>query len=287
MCHRSRARAASKPSAEAHGRLRLPAPKLRAMTAPLPPPDVPPSANRSSGARPTLFVVGVRTLGRAVALHFAARGWRVLCGARTVADVESVAGEVTAAGGDGVPVPCDLQQPASLAAVVSAHPEIDLCVAAQTAGGRFGALPLVQMADEDLQRGLDGYLRGTWNLLRAVGPAMLARGRGTFLQIGTSSGVRTKAGYAALGAVQHGLRALVQVAAKEWRAQGVHVAYLPIDGAIESPRTGAWVERNGLDRAIPQSAIAEACEYLHLQQPRGWTHELVLRPPGSDWTAPS
>ena len=47
--------------------------------------------------------------------------------------------------------------------------------------------------------------------------------------------MRTKEGFAALGATHHGLRALVQVAAREWRARGVHVAYLPIDGAIIDP----------------------------------------------------
>lgn len=241
----------------------------------------------SSSSRPTLFVIGARSLGRAIALHFGSQGWRVVTGARTQADVEAVAAAVTAAGGEGKGVVCDLGRPETLRAAVAAEPRIDFCVAAQTAGGRFGSVPLVDMADEDLQRGFDGYLRGTWNLLRAVGPRMLAAGSGTFLQIGTSSGVRTKVGYAALASVQHGLRALVQVAAKEWRTAGVHVAYLPIDGQIENERSGAWIEKNGLDRAIPQAAIVQACAYLHSQPSRGWTHELVLRPPGSDWTAPT
>lgn len=236
---------------------------------------------------PTLFVVGIRTLGGAIAHHFAAKGWRVVCGARTASDVEAVAKAVTAAGGQGIPAVCDLQVPGSLEKVVAGEDRIDLCIAAQTAGGRFGSLPLLEMADEELDRGLTGYLKGTWNLLRAVGPKLVSQGQGTFLQIGTSSGVRTKPGYAALGSVQHGLRALVQVAAKEWRQHGVHVAYLPIDGAIESSRTESWVARNGVERAIPQVEIAQACEYLHQQHPRAWTHELVLRPPGTDWTAPT
>ena len=236
---------------------------------------------------PTLFVIGARTLGRAIALHFAAKGWRVVVGARTQTDVDAVALEVTQAGGVGRGVVCDLAVPSSLQAVVASEARIDLCVAAQTAGGRFGAQPLVDLGEGELQRGFEGYLLGTWNLLRAVGPHMLGRREGTFVQIGTSSGVRTKEGYAALGAVQHGLRALLQVAAKEWRQSGVHVAYLPIDGAIQSNRTGGWIEKNGIERAIPQSSIAQACDYLHAQHPRGWTHELVLRPPGTDWTAPT
>jgi NAD(P)-dependent dehydrogenase (short-subunit alcohol dehydrogenase family) len=235
----------------------------------------------------TLIMMGVRTLGRAIALHFAARGWQVVCAARTRDDVERVAAEVNAAGGRGVAVVCDLSQPESLAALVRDRGRIDLCVSAQTAGGRFGARPLLDIDDEEIDRGYRAYLRGSWNLLKAIGPRLLAQQSGTFLQIGTSSGVRTKEGFAALGAIQHGLRAVVQVAAREWRTQGVHVAYLPIDGAIESERSAGWVARNGEARAVPQDEIARACEYLYRQDPRAWTHELVLRPPGTAWTAPT
>jgi NAD(P)-dependent dehydrogenase (short-subunit alcohol dehydrogenase family) len=235
----------------------------------------------------TLVMIGVRTLGKAIAMHFAASGWQVVCAARTRADVEAAAAAVDQAGGKGVPVVCDLADRASLEALVRGTERIELCIAAQTAGGRFGSLSLLDIADEELDRGYAAYLRGTWNLLKAVGPKLLAQGSGTFLQIGTSSGVRTKEGFAGLGAIQHGLRALVQVAAREWRGQGVHVAYLPIDGAIESERTREWITRGGADRAIPQAEIARACQYLHHQERRAWTHELVLRPSGTDWSAPT
>jgi NAD(P)-dependent dehydrogenase (short-subunit alcohol dehydrogenase family) len=235
----------------------------------------------------TLIIVGVRSLGRSIALHFAAQKWRVVCAARTREEVERLAKDVDAAGGEGVPVVCDLTDRGSLDALVRGCDRVDLCIAAQTAGGRFGARPLIEIDDDELERGFQSYLRGTWNLLKAVGPRLSQQGAGTFLQIGTSSGVRTKAGFAALGAIQHGLRALVQVAAREWREQGVHVAYLPIDGAIDSPKTEAWIAQSGADRAIPEVEIARACEYLHRQDRRAWTHELVLRPTGTDWTAPT
>jgi NAD(P)-dependent dehydrogenase (short-subunit alcohol dehydrogenase family) len=235
----------------------------------------------------TLVIVGVRTLGKAIALHFAAQGWQVVCAARTRADVEAAAAAVDQAGGKGIPLVCDLGDPSSLEVLARAQPRIDLCITAQAAGGRFGSLPLLEIPTDELDRGYAAYLRGTWNLLRAVGPRLVSQGSGTFLQMGTSSGVRTKEGFAALGAIQHGLRALVQVAAREWRAHGVHVAYLPIDGAIESERTREWITRSGADRAIPQVEIARACEYLHRQDRRAWTHELVLRPTGSDWSAPT
>ncbi len=232
-------------------------------------------------------MLGVRTLGRAIALHFAAQGWQIVCAARTRQDVERLVSEVNAAGGRGVPAVCDLSDRASLEALVATCERVDLCIAAQTAGGRFGARPLLDIEDSELDRGYASAVRGTWNLLKAIGPALLRQRLGTFLQIGTSSGVRTKIGFAALGAVHHGQRALIQVAAREWREHGVHVAYLPIDGAIASEKTAAWVARNGAGHAIPQEAIARACEYLYRQDPNAWTHELVLRPSASDWTAPT
>ncbi len=215
---------------------------------------------------PTLLMVGVRSLGRSIALHFARQGWTVLCAALTRASVESLAAEVGSAGGTGIPVACDLRDPQSLRGLRD-HEHIDLCIAAQTAGGRFGPRPFLDTDD--------------------VGRKMVEQQAGTLLQIGTSSGVRTKEGFAPLGAAQHALRALVQVAAREWRVHGVHVAYLPIDGGIESALSADWIARKGADRAIPPDEIARACEYLHRQDRRAWTHELLLRPPGSEWLAPT
>jgi NAD(P)-dependent dehydrogenase (short-subunit alcohol dehydrogenase family) len=232
----------------------------------------------------TMLVVGARGLGRDLALHFGRLGWQVIVAARTPGDVERVAREVDGAGGRGVPLPCDLVDPRTLQPLVAQ--KIDLAVAAQAPGGRFGAKPLVEIDREELTRGFEVTLLGTWNLLHAIGPAMLAAGRGTFIQMGTSSGVRTKEGFAALGTLQAGLRALVQVAAREWRLHGVHVAYIPIDGPIESDRVRGYLAGH-LDRALPPSEIAGACEYLHRQDPRAWTHELLLRPQRSDWTTPT
>ena len=149
------------------------------------------------------------------------------------------------------PLVCDLRDRATLGALVD-RPGVDLVVAAQTAGGRFGNKALIEIEAAELASGLEAYVGGTWNLLQVVGRKLLEQQRGTFLQIGTSSGVRTKEGFAALGAAQHGLRALVQVAAREWRSHRVHVAYLPIDAAIETPAAAAWVAKElGRNRAVP------------------------------------
>jgi NAD(P)-dependent dehydrogenase (short-subunit alcohol dehydrogenase family) len=236
--------------------------------------------HRGKPVSSSLAIIGVRGLGREIALRFAREGWRVLCAARTPSDVEKLAVEVTRAGGTGVPVACDITIPTSLERFQ--RESVDLVVVAQTSGLRFGALPLLKISDEELTRGFETYALGTWNLLKAFGPGLLERGQGTFLQMGTSSGIRTKEGFAALGAAQHALRALVQVAAREWRSGGVHVAYLPIDGPISQGGS-----RFPPGHFLTPEAIARACAYLHAQTPDAWTHELVLRPTAGEWTASS
>jgi NAD(P)-dependent dehydrogenase (short-subunit alcohol dehydrogenase family) len=228
----------------------------------------------------SLAIIGVRGLGREIALHFARDGWRVLCAARTKADVEQLAADVGAVGGTGVPVVCDITAPPTLERF--GREAVDLVVVAQTSGLRFGSMPLLEIPDEELTQGFRTYPGGTWNLLKAFGPGLLSRGRGTFLQMGTSSGIRTKEGFAALGAAQHALRGLVQVAAREWRTRGVHVAYVPIDGPI-----GSEGGRFPAGRFLTPAAIARACAYLHAQTQDAWTHELVLRPAAGEWTAPT
>ncbi|MGE4476502.1 MAG: SDR family NAD(P)-dependent oxidoreductase, partial [Stutzerimonas sp.] len=61
-----------------------------------------------------------RGIGRAIALAYAEAGARVVCAARTVADVESVAAEIRAAGGEAIAVRCDVNDDAMRQATVAA-----------------------------------------------------------------------------------------------------------------------------------------------------------------------
>src|SRR4051812_12213889 len=115
---------AARPSAP--GEARAPESAVRAgdqgaVTPPSPPRgDVAPApvSDQTAAMSETLIVIGVRPLGGAFALHFAKQGWQVVCAARTAETVQAVAAEVDQAGGRGIPVVCDLGDPASLAALV-------------------------------------------------------------------------------------------------------------------------------------------------------------------------
>jgi hypothetical protein len=78
-------------------------------------------------------------------------------------------------------------------------------------------------------------------------------------------------------------RALTHAAAQEVRAEGIHVALLIVDATIESPKTEAFTRDTPREVLADMKLIAEAVEFLAGQQPRAYTHELVLTPSGDTW----
>ena len=82
---------------------------------------------------------------------------------------------------------------------------------------------------------------------------------------------------------QHALRVLVLAAAREWKDQGVHVAWLAVEGQLAQAGSEGYLERHGLDHTIPPEAVFNAVRFLHDESPRAWTHELSLRPSATEW----
>ena len=103
---------------------------------------------------------------------------------------------------------------------------------------------------------------------------MVPRGRGTILFTGATASVRGSAGFAAFAGAKHALRALAQSMARELGPQGIHVAHVVIDGAIDTPWIhenfpGAW-RSSQPDGLLEPEAIAENYWHLHRNQaPRG------------------
>ena len=76
---------------------------------------------------------------------------------------------------------------------------------------------------------LSGFFAG-----RAAANVMVPRQRGTILFTGATASVRGGAGYAAFAGGKHALRALAQSMARELGPEGIHVAHVVIDGAIDT-----------------------------------------------------
>ena len=127
-----------------------------------------------------------------------------------------------------------------------------------------------------------GFLAG-----REAANVMVPRGRGTILFTGATASVRGRDGFAAFAAAKHGLRAVAQSMARELGPQGIHVAHVVIDGAVD----GVFTRENrtdveGLlagDEILKPEDIAAAYVNLHKQPRSAWTHEIDLRPWRESW----
>lgn len=127
-----------------------------------------------------------------------------------------------------------------------------------------------------------GFLMG-----REAAKVMLPRARGSIFFTGATASVRGRAGFSAFAGAKHALRALAQSMARELGPEGVQVAQIIVDGAIDTefirdnfPERYKLKERDGI---LNPDHIADAYWMLH-QQPRdAWTHELDLRPWLEEW----
>jgi NAD(P)-dependent dehydrogenase (short-subunit alcohol dehydrogenase family) len=130
---------------------------------------------------------------------------------------------------------------------------------------------------------LAGFFAG-----REAAKVMVPRKRGTILFTGASASVRGGAGYAAFAGGKHALRALAQSMARELGPEGIHVAHVVVDGAIDTDFTrqrgpDTYETRKAAGGILNPASIAESYWMLHTQPRDAWTHELDLRPWTETW----
>jgi NAD(P)-dependent dehydrogenase (short-subunit alcohol dehydrogenase family) len=234
----------------------------------------------------TVVVLGARNLGGAIIDHFLALGWN----AAGVARSEETLDRVRTAG--ALALQADASDPQTLgSALERARRELgslDAVVNAVSAsrppaGGPFGGGELVA-ADVEAFRGWTVAVAEQAFVFLATGArALREAGGGTLVQIAGGSARRAMPGKGLWAAAAFATRALVQAAAQELRAEGIHAALLAVDATIESPKTVARARDMPTNSLAEMSQIASAVEFLVSQQPRGLTHELVITPAGERW----
>jgi NAD(P)-dependent dehydrogenase (short-subunit alcohol dehydrogenase family) len=133
------------------------------------------------------------------------------------------------------------------------------------------------------QSALAGFFAG-----REAAKVMVPRQHGTILFTGATASVRGGAGYAAFAGAKHALRALAQSMARELGQEGIHVAHVVVDGAIDTDATrqrsaDTYEPKKAAGKILNPESIAENYWNLHRQPRDAWTHELDLRPWAETW----
>ena len=236
-------------------------------------------------AAPTsVLVIGAGdATGGAIALRFAREGL-IACVTRRHADkLEPLLQQIRDAGGQAHGFGSDARDEAQMVELVARIERdiapIEVAVFNIGANVRFSVTETTERVYRKVweMAALAGFLMG-----REVAKAMLPRGRGTILFTGATASLRGGANFSAFAGAKHALRALAQSMARELGPQGIHVAHIVIDGAIDTefirenfPERYALKERDGI---LDPDAIADNYWLLHRQHRSAWTHELDLRP---------
>ena len=153
-----------------------------------------------------------------------------------------------------VAIPTDVTSTASITAMVARVLELwaRLDILVNSAGG-FGRLaPITEVTDEQWEQIVAVNFSSVFRCVRAVVPAMSARGAGRIINIASQAGVTPNpyaASYAPYGAAKAGVIGLTKLLAKELGPSGITV------NAI-SPGTTATARVRGLRDASSLQAIA-------------------------------
>jgi short chain dehydrogenase len=151
----------------------------------------------------TVLITGASSgIGRDLALTFAKMGAKVAMMARRKSLLETLAGEITAAGGEALPLAADVTRRADVRDAVDrtlAHfNRIDVLI---NSAGIAISDRVETMPPEDLERMMSVNLMGTLHTMQAVLPSMRAAGAGSIVNIASLAGRR---GMPPLGAYQTG-----------------------------------------------------------------------------------
>jgi len=235
------------------------------------------------------LVIGAgEATGGAIARRFAREGFTACVTRRNADRLQPLVGQIEKAGGRARAFGSDARKEEQVVELVQTIERevgpIEVCVFNVGGNVRF---PIREMTTRVYTKvwemvALAGFLAG-----REAAKVMVPRGRGTILFTGATASLRGGKGFAAFAGAKHALRALAQSMARELGPEGIHVAHVVVDGAIDTPFIrDTFPERYALkDQAgiLDPEAIAENYWQLHRQPRSAWTHELDLRPWMEPW----
>ncbi len=176
-----------------------------------------------------------RGIGRALALGFAGAGAKVVCAARTQAEIDDAAAAIRAAGGSAVAQRCDVASPDDLRQLYdftrATYGRLDVVIA--NAGGNFARQPLEDSDIAAWEHTVRVNLLGVYYTARFAIADLKARG-GHIIVIGSGLGHRVgDSVHSAYSASKAGVWMLTRALAKELSPYKICVNEL-IPGAVQT-----------------------------------------------------
>jgi NAD(P)-dependent dehydrogenase (short-subunit alcohol dehydrogenase family) len=230
-----------------------------------------------------------RGIGRGIALALAGHGLDVVITARTVArgtgpdglpgSLDETAAEIEALGRRAIPVPLDLTERAAIVPTVERlvrdHGPVDVLVNNAIYVGPGQLDRFVDVDPDELDRRIFGNLTAQLWIAQPIARAMVARGRGTIVNVTSAAGMNDpqapvgEGGWAiGYGTSKGGFHRMAGIVAAELGPAGVRCfnvepGFVATERAVRDPRLG-WVA----ERGKPPEVVGAVVAWL-LDQPDG------------------
>lgn len=232
-------------------------------------------------SKPVCVIVGVGPgNGAAFARKFSASGYQVALLARNMQYLNELAAEL----GDAHAYTCDVtdvdQIIEAFTAIKADMGPVDVLIY-NAGSGLF--VTIDETTVEDFERAWRINTLGLLVATQQVLPDMRAAGRGNIIVTGATASLRGNIQTAPFAPAKAAQRSLAQSIAKYAGPEGIHVAYVILDGGVDLPHTRERMPDLPDDGLLKPDDIADAYFFLSQQSRSAWTFELDLRPYVEKW----
>lgn len=222
---------------------------------------------------------GGRGIGRACALALADAGVRVCLSARTADELERVAEEIAAAGGEAFAHAVDVTDPRSVDSLAEAarHRLGAVSILVNNAGTATSA-PVHRITRDAWDRVMAVNATGTFLCTKAFLPAMVEAGWGRIVNVASVAGLTGSPYIAAYAASKHAVIGFTRSVAAEVARKGVTVnAVCPgyVDTEMTQASVNRIVEKTGKSREEALAAILSTSPQRRLIGPGEVAHAVL------------
>jgi len=222
----------------------------------------------------TALVTGAgRGIGRAIAIALANTGCKVVVTARTLPEIVAVQEEILAANGQAAAIQADLTRDDDLHSLVQRCGPVDFLINNAGWGKRA---PVVRARVDDWDQTFRLNLRAPMILAKELLPAMIKKGEGAVINIGSVSGKSGEANGAAYSASKFGLIGFTQSLYEEVREQGIKVSVI-LPGFVDTPMIPP-VKHLDRGKMIQADDVAQAVLFVLNAPATACPVEMTIRP---------
>ncbi len=214
-----------------------------------------------------------RGIGRTIAMTLAKNGCEICLTARSLDQLVTVQSEIQALAGKANVVQADLTRDDDLHSLVQRCGPVDILINNAGWGKRA---PVVRSRVDDWDQTFRLNLRAPMILAKEFLPAMIKKGVGAVINIGSVSGKSGEANGAAYSASKFGLIGFTQSLYEEVREHGIKVAVI-LPGFVDTPMIPP-VKHLDRSKMIQAEDVAQAVLYVLDAPPTACPVEITIRP---------